>query len=225
MAFKKSEKRANAHHPQCVTLVIDDSGSMAEEGKCQQVTEAVQDMVITMQSLNMGTHAYRFLLNICKFGDAPTELAVAKSPPEVDVDTLEFNGGSGGTDMLLALQWAEAAVKKALERCRSIPNYQEDLAPNPICVVLSDGECTGEDPGPAAHALRSIAFKNGEVDVFAIGVGMRDEHFEAMKAIASRPEYAIKIDSEGVADFLGDVGGTVVEGTDLAHLAAKAKAR
>ena len=51
MVFKKSEKRANARHPQVVTLVIDNSGSMAEEGKSQQVTEAVQDMVITMQSL------------------------------------------------------------------------------------------------------------------------------------------------------------------------------
>jgi len=225
MAFKKSEKRANAHHPQCVTLVIDDSGSMEEHGKCQQVTEAVQDMVITMQSLNMGTHAFRFLLNICKFGDVPTELAVAKSPPECDVETLEFNGGSGGTEMLPALQWAEGALKKSLQRCRSMPNYQEELAPNPLCIFLSDGECTGDDPAPAAKALRSIPFKNGEVDVFAVGVGMRDEHFEVMKSIASKPEYAIQIDSEGVADFLGDVGGTVVEGTDVARLTAKAKAR
>jgi len=225
MAFKKSKNLATAHHPQICILVIDDSGSMAEEGKCKQVTDAVQDMVITMQSLNMGTHGYRFLLNICKFGDAPTELAVAKSPPEVDVDMLEFDGGSGGTEMLPALEWAEEALKKSLERCRSIPNYQEEQAPNPICVFLSDGECTGEDPSVAAKALRSIAFKNGEVDVLAVGVGMRDEHFEVMKGIASRPEYAIRIDSEGVADFLGDVGGTVVEGTDVAHLAAKAKAR
>jgi hypothetical protein len=199
MAFKKSKNLATAHHPQICILVIDDSGSMAEEGKCKQVTDAVQDMVITMQSLNMGTHGYRFLLNICKFGDAPTELAVAKSPPEVDVDMLEFDGGSGGTEMLPALEWAEEALKKSLERCRSIPNYQEEQAPNPICVFLSDGECTGEDPSAAAK--------------------------EVMKGIASRPEYAIRIDSEGVADFLGDVGGTVVEGTDVAHLAAKAKAR
>jgi hypothetical protein len=225
VTFKKSGNLATALHPQCVTLVIDDSGSMAEEGKCQQVSEAVQDMVITMQSLNMGSHAYRFLLNICKFGDAPSELAVAKSPPEVRVEELAFDGGCGGTEMLPALQWAERALKKSLERCRSIPNYQEELAPNPICVFLSDGECTGEDPTPAARALRSIPFNHGEVDVFAVGVGMRDEHFEVMKAIASRPEYAIRIDSEGVADFLGDVGGTVVEGTGVAHLAARAKAR
>jgi hypothetical protein len=223
MTFKKSEKQANARHPQVVTLIIDDSGSMAEEGKCQQVTEAVQDMVITMQSLNMGTHGYRFLLNICKFGDFVTDLAVAKSPPEVDVDALKFEGGSGGTEMLLALQWADSAVKKALERCRAIPNYQEDKAPNPVCIFLSDGESTGEDFRPAANALRSISFKNGEIDVLAAGVGMKDEHFENMKAIASRPEYAIRIDSEGVAEFLGDVGGTVVEGTDIARLASKAR--
>src|SRR5277367_201490 len=138
LAMTKSDKRANARHPQVVTLVIDDSGSMAEEGKCQQVTEAVQDMVITMQSLNMGTHGYRFLLNICKFGDGPNEVAVAATPGEVDVDALEFRGASGGTDMLLALQWADGALKKGLDRCRkTIPNYQEELAPNPLCVVIS----------------------------------------------------------------------------------------
>ena len=225
MAFKKSEKRANAHHPQIVILVIDDSGSMAEEGKCQQVTEAVQDMVITMQSLNLGTHGYRFLLNICKFGDAPTELAVAQSPSQVNVDSLVFDGSSGGTEMDTALRWAERALVQSLQRCRSVPNYQEESAPSPICVFLSDGECTGEDPAAAASSLRSVAFKDGQVDVFAVGVGMRDEHFEVMKTIASRPEYAIRIDAEGVADFLGDVGNTVVVGTGVEELAARAKAR
>jgi hypothetical protein len=225
VTFKKSDKRANALHPQCVTIVVDDSGSMAEEGKCQQVTEAIQDMVITMQSLNMGSHGYRYLLNICKFGDSPTELAVAKSPHEVDVDKLEFDGSSGGTDMLPALQWAEVALKKSLERCRSIPNFQEELAPNPICVFMSDGESTGEDPASAAKALRTIAIKNGEVDVLAVGVGMLDEHFEVMKSIASQPEYAVRIGPEGVADFLGEVAGTALEGGTVADLAAKAKAR
>jgi hypothetical protein len=224
MAFKKSEKRANARHPQVVTLVIDDSGSMADEGKAQQVTEAVQDMVITMQSLNIGTHGYRFLLNLGSFGDSCKGLAVAATPAEVDVDKLVFQGESGGTDMPLALQWAEGALRKALERCRtSIPNYQEELAPNPICVFLSDGENTGEDITAAATFLRSVPFKDGCVDVFAVGVGRQGEHFDTMRAIASRPEYAIRIDPEGVADFLGEVGGTVVEGTDVARIATKAR--
>ena len=223
MAFKKSEKRANALHPQCVTIIVDDSGSMAEEGKCRQATEAIQDMVTTMQSLNLGSHSYRYLLNICKFGDAVTELAVAKSPAEVDVDKLVFEGGSGGTEMLPALLWAESALKKSLERCRSIPNFQEELAPNPICVFMSDGECTGDDPALAARALRAITVKNGEVDVLAVGVGMLDEHFEVMKSIASNPEYAVRIGSEGVADFLGEVAGTALEGGNVADLAAKAK--
>lgn len=126
--------------------------------------------------------------------------------------------------MPLALQWAEKALRKALERCRtSIQNYQEELSPNPICVFLSDGENTGEEVTAAAKTLRSIPVKDGCLDVFAVGVGMQDQHFEVMKAIASRPEYAIRIDSEGVADFLGEVGGTIVEGTDIAHLAAKAR--
>ena len=226
MVLKKSDKVATALHPKVCILVIDESGSMAEEGKCQQVTEAVQDLVITMQSLNQGTHGYRFLLNICKFGDTIEELAVARTPTEVDVDTLVFEGALGGTDMQPALQWAETALKKSLERCRSIPNYQEDLAPNPICVFLSDGECTGDDPAEAAKALRAIPFKGGEVEVCAVGVGMRDEHFEVMKAISSKPEFAIRIGAEGIAEFLGDIGSTFVDnrGT-IMDVAAKAKRR
>jgi uncharacterized protein YegL len=226
MVLKKSDKVATALHPKICILVIDESGSMAEEGKCQQVTEAVQDLVITMQSLNQGTHGYRFLLNICKFGDTIVELALAKSPTEVDVDKLVFEGALGGTDMQPALRWAETALKKSLERCRSIPNYQEDLAPNPICVFLSDGECTGDDPTAAAKALRTISFKNGEVDVCAVGVGMHDEHFEVMKAISSKPEFAIPIGAEGIAEFLGEIGSTFVDNRgSIMDVAAKAKRR
>ena len=221
MGFQKGEKRANSHHPQCVTLVIDDSGSMEEQDKCKQVTEAVRNLVITVQSLSQGSRGYRYLLNICKFGDSPIELAVAQTPPEVDLDALQFMADSGGTDMLPALQWAEAALKKSLERCRSIPNYREKLAPNPLCIFLSDGECTGKDPRPAAEALRAIKFEGGEVDVVAVGVGMLDEHFEMMKAIASRPGYAVRIDSGEVADFLGDVQQTVLENKEVARLAMK----
>jgi hypothetical protein len=220
MAFKKSEKRANAYKPQCVTLVIDNSNSMAEKGKAEQVTSAVQDMVITMQSLNIGTKGFRFILNLGSFGDTCHGLAVAASPSEVDVDRLVFRGDAGGTDIPLALEWAEGALKKALERCRKIPNYQEDQAPNPICVFISDAENTGGEVAAAATALRSIPFKGGCVDVFAVGVGMRDEHFETMTAIASRPEYAIRIDPEGIAEFLAEVHGTILESSDVARLAA-----
>jgi hypothetical protein len=221
MAFKKSEKRANAYKPQCVTLIIDNSNSMAEKGKAEQVTSAVQDMVITMQSMNIGTKGFRFLLNLCSFGDSCHALAVAATPSEVDVDKLVFRGDAGGTEIAPALEWAAGGVKKALERCRKISNYQEEQAPNPICVFLSDAENTGGDVTAAANALRSIPFKNGCVDVFAVGVGMQDEHFKTMTAIASRPEYAIRIDPEGIAEFLAEVHGTLVESSDVARLAAK----
>jgi hypothetical protein len=221
MTFKKSEKRANAYKPQCVTLVIDNSNSMAEKGKAEQVTSAVQDMVITMQSLNIGTKGFRFLLNLGSFGDSCQGLAVAASPAEVDVDKLVFRGDSGGTDIPVALAWAEGAVKKALERCRKLPNYQEELAPNPICIFLSDAENTGGAVTAAASSLHSIPFRGGCVDVFAVGVGMQDEHFKTMTEIASRPEYAIRIDPEGIAEFLAEVHGTIVESSDVARLAAK----
>ena len=123
--------------------------------------------------------------------------------------------------MAVAIKWAEDALKKALERCRKLPSYQEEQSPNPICIFLSDAENTGGDVVAAAKALRSIPFKDGSVDVFAVGVGMLDEHFETLKSIASRPEYAIRIDPEGIAEFLAEVHGTIIDSSDVARLAAK----
>lgn len=224
MAFAKSPKKANALHPQIVILVIDNSGSMAEMDKCRQVTDAVQDMVITMQSLNLGSCNSRFFLSICRFGDSPEELALAATPPEVDIDKLVFAGDQGGTDMRLALEWAQKALGMSLARSRQISNYREELAPNPLIVFLSDGEDTGEDdPMVAVRVLHSCQLKDGGVDLIAVGVGMQDEHFEIMKRIASKPDYAIRIESEGIAEFLSDVASTVLQSTTVGQLAAKAR--
>lgn len=222
MTFVKGEKIASSMHPQIVAMLIDNSGSMAEEGKCQQVTEAVQDMVTTMQSMNLGSSAYRFLMNICAFGDSARTLALAATPRELDVDSLTFLGDDGATNMHLALDWAKDAVQKSLDRCRTeIRGFQEEKAPNPLCVILSDGENTGPDVSESAHALQSVRLTNGSIDVVAVGVGMGDQHFEVMKLIASRPEQAFQIDPGGIADFLSNVGSTIVDSKPVSQLAAK----
>jgi uncharacterized protein YegL len=222
MVFTKGTKIASSVHPQIVVLLIDNSGSMAEDGKCEQVTEAVQDMVMTMQSMNLGSSGYRFLLNICAFGDAPRALALAASPKEIDVDSLAFLGDDGATNMHLALAWAKDALQKSLDRCRTeIPRFQEENAPNPLCVMLSDGQNTGLDVTAAAKALQDIAVKNGIVEVVAVGVGMEDQHFEVMKSIATGDDHALQIDPGGIADFLSNVGSTIVDSKPVSQLTAK----
>ena len=220
--IKEDTREASSTHPQIVVLLIDNSGSMAEGGKCEQVTEAVQDIVTTMQSLNLGGSGYRFLLNICAFGDEVRPLATAASPREIDIDSLVFLGDDGATNMDVALQWALGALQKSFERCRTeIVRYQEALAPNPLCVVLSDGENTGPDIAAASKALHSTVWQTGHIDVVAVGVGMEDQHFETMKAIASKPDMAVQINAEGIADFLSKVGSTLVDSQPVAQIVAK----
>jgi len=220
MAFRKTEKKATANTTQVVTFIVDDSGSM-EGPKSAQVTEQIQNSITTMQSYNLGSSGSRFLLNICKFGDATTPIAVAAEPASVALDQLVFAGQSGRTDMAAALTWAADALTESLEASRAKPNYREEDAPNPLCIFLSDGENTGKDVATDAQALRSIPFKGGSVDVVAVGVGMKEEHFQVMKAIASRPEYAVNIGDNDVASFLADVGATIVEGRPLATFIEK----
>jgi len=220
MAFRKTEKRATANTTQIVTFIVDDSGSM-QGTKSAQVTEQLTNSVTTMQSYNLGSSGARFLLNICKFGDAPTEIALAAEPSSVILDHMIFTGASGRTDMPLALRWAAGAVTKSLDSCRTKSNYREDETPNPLVIFLSDGENTGSDVVADAHALRSISFKGGRIEVVAVGVGMKDEHFQVMKEIASEPEYAVNINDGDVASFLADVGATIVEGRSLATFIEK----
>jgi uncharacterized protein YegL len=221
MAFAKSRK-ASGEKPQVVTLIVDDSGSMQGE-KASQATAATQDMVLTMQSHDQGTATFRFLLNIAKFGTETHPLATASTAGEINIGQLNFTGGSGETRMSTALAWAAQALQKALERCRALSYYEENEAPNPLCVFFSDGENTGDDVEQAADALKSIAFNGGNVDVIACGIGMQSNAFAVMQKIASRPELAVNIDPEHLADFIADVEASVYKGEDPKAVADRAR--
>jgi uncharacterized protein YegL len=217
MGFQKAERRATANTPQIVTFIIDDSGSM-KGNKARQVTEEAKNALTSMQASNLGSSGSRFIVNICKFGDVPRAIAVASAPADVQIPQLVFDGDSGKTDMPIALRWAREALQKSLERCKANPNYREQDAPNPLCIFLSDGENTGGDVTTDAISLRSVPFHGGNVDVVAVGVEMQDSHFEVMKAIASRPEYAVRISDDEVANFLAAVDATIVDGKSLGEL-------
>lgn len=211
------QKRATQYTPQVVTLIIDDSGSM-QGGKAKQASEAVQDLVITMQSKNLGSGSYRFLLNIARFGDQPHPIVMAKAPGDVDLNILNFTGSSGQTNMAGALTWAADAVRQALEVCRGNPQYREHQAPNPLVVFFSDGANYPETSYPAANIepaarqIKSIPHKDGNVDVVACGIGMERQDFPIMQAIASRPDLAANIDPDHLADYIAAVATSVLEG-------------
>ena len=58
-----NQKWASVYHPQVVTLIIDDSGSMAGD-KSKQAAEAVQDLVVQLQSDNQGAKGFGTCLTL-----------------------------------------------------------------------------------------------------------------------------------------------------------------
>lgn len=90
MPFQKlTTKKATSLTPQVVTLIVDDSASMSGT-KADQVTKAIQDVVITIQASNLGSKGYRFLLNIAKCGSTVIPLAEAARPESVSLIQLIF---------------------------------------------------------------------------------------------------------------------------------------
>jgi uncharacterized protein YegL len=212
MAFQKlTTKKATSLTPQVVTLIVDDSGSMSGT-KAHDATEAMKNLVITMQSGNQGSAGYRFLLNIAKFGSSVTPLAEASRPESISLGTLSFTGDSGSTEMPDALSWGAGAVQKALQECRQILGYAEEACPNPLVVFFSDGANTGGDVTANAQAIKNIKFVGGNVDVVAVGIGMGPQEFPVMQSIASRPELAVNIDPAELPEFIAEVGATALRG-------------
>ena len=145
MGFQKTGEFANSNTPQIVTLIVDDSESMTwDHDKCGQATAAVQDLIIQLQSQNLGAGSFRYLLNICKFGDIVQPIAESAAPAEVDVNRVVFRGELGTTEMAAALNWASTAIAKSLVRLRANPNYNEQNAPRPLVFFFSDGVNTDE---------------------------------------------------------------------------------
>jgi len=212
MAFL-TKKEATATTPQIVTLVVDDSGSMQGQ-KAKDATTSMQDLAMSIQSGNLGTHGFRFLLNILKFGDNAVDLYVAAHPDKADLNNIIFRGDSGGTNMPGALHRSAQVTIEALNACRRIEYIKEQDSPPPVCIFFSDGEnMVGSlaDVESAAAELKSIAHKGGSIDVVAVGIGMKPEHFPVMQKIASRPELAVNIDPLKLAEFIAKAGQTIFE--------------
>lgn len=207
MAF---QNKANALHPQIIVFVVDDSGSMQGQ-KSKTATEAAQDSIITLQSQNLQSHRFRFLLSVAKFGDGVTPLEVAKKPGDVNLQNLVFDGSSGQTNIPASLQWAKHAVEESLQTCRVLPDYDEAQSPNPLVVIMTDGENTGSDVGAPAQALRSVPFKGGQVDVVVCGVGLEPKDLATAQKIASDPALAANIRSDEIAKFFAAVTVTVIK--------------
>lgn len=207
-----TQKKATANTPQVVTFIVDDSESMSwDHNKADQATQAAQDLVIQMQGWDLQSSGFRYLLNIAKFGDDVTPIVEAATPGEVDLGSLTFLGESGTTQMAKALKWANTALQKSLDKCRQIPGFKEDDAPNPLVIFFSDGENYDDaaDIISEANNLASIAFQGGGVDVVAVGIGMEQQHFKIMQDIASDPTLAVNIDPDKLGDFISEAAQTI----------------
>lgn len=221
MGFQKN--KANSLHPQIVTLIIDDSGSM-QGVKAKTVTETVQDgLVITLQSSDLQAHRFRYLLNIAKFGDDVVPLATTKIPKEVNLQDLTFEGKSGQTNIAAGLRWAKEALEQSLQHCSSFADYAEEDSPNPLCILFTDGENTGPDVTQPAQALRSVPFRGGKVDVVVCGIGLEPKDFATAQAIASDPALATNIAPDRIGDFIAAVTVTVFKEESAQQLMERTK--
>jgi len=221
MGFTKlTTKKATALTPQVVTLIVDDSGSMSGT-KAHDATEAMKQLVITMQAANQGSTGFRFLLNIAKFGDHTTPIAEASRPEAISLGSLVFAGESGSTEMAEALNWTARTLQRALNDCRNVAGYVEESSPNPLVVFFSDGGNTGVDIAASAQALKNVHFAGGNVDVVAVGIGMEQKDFPVMERIASRSDLAVNIDPVELSAFIADVGATAVRGESSAEMVKK----
>ena len=207
----QNQKKATSLTPQVVTLVIDDSGSMRDQDKCKIVTAGIQDLVIDLQAMNQGGRGTRFVVSIAKFGTGVDPLYEATFPHEINLERLKFDASSGGTQMNLALEWAARATVAAIRRCHETPGYDEARSPNPLVVILSDGQ-TGEDVSANAGILKSLPFTDGRVDVVAVGIAMEAADFPVMSKIASADDLSGNIPVTELSRFLAQVSQTLVSG-------------
>ena len=208
MAFKKlTEKRATSRTPQVLTLIVDDSGSMKANNKATQATEAMVNLVTTMQSSNLGASQTRFYLNIAKFGTEVTPMAESAHPKDIPLTTLTFNGDSGETEIAKALDWAAQATEKTISYCRtSVTDYNESETPRPLVVFFTDGGNTGRVISQSTQTLKSISFSGGHVDIVAVGIGLEPKNVPVLEQIASEPDLSVNIDPSKLATFIVDVG-------------------
>src|SRR5262245_19514198 len=123
MSTTLTDPKATTRTPQIVTLVIDDSNSMREpagsgKNKAQVATESIQDIIITAQCNTQGSRAFRYLLNIAKFGDSVTPMAEASAPMDVNLDLVTFEGNSGWTNKIGRASCRERVEIEVVEGAR-----------------------------------------------------------------------------------------------------------
>jgi uncharacterized protein YegL len=201
---------ATANTPQIVGFVLDDSGSMSGS-KAEQMTNAMQDLIIHLQSRNLGTTRYRFLMVIVTFGSKAQTIVAGQAPNEISIEEVVFRGQSGGTNMADALSVAADAITQAIDRCRGLEGFQESIAPPPLVLFFSDGANTGAPVDTAANRLKAVTFGSGSLQIVSVGIGMRPNDFPVMQRIASSPDLAVNLNPDQLTEFIADAAQTLVE--------------
>jgi len=141
MAYK--HRKITTKLPQYVSIIIDDSWSMSDEGKCKHAVDACYSAILAMvNATNLvdkeGSKQY-FNLRITKFGDEVEVITKEingndPDPRDISKSLLEDNikGQSGQTNMVDALQdtyeWLKEKRKSMLE-----------ASPAPLVLLLTDG--------------------------------------------------------------------------------------
>jgi hypothetical protein len=149
------------------------------KAKAQLATECVEDLVLTAQGANLGTRGFVYLLSIAKYGESVTPIVEAQVPAEIDVERLRFGGDSGRPNLDVAIDWVTRALELSLEKCRSVPAYDERNSPLPLVAILCDSLGLEPDFWTKAARLRQFPFEGGMVNIVTCGIGLKTDSANA----------------------------------------------
>lgn len=197
--------------PQIVILLAEDGPNMREsvdggKSKAELAAATIEDVVITAQAANLGIRGFVYLLSIARYGCAVTPLAEAQIPADIDLGDLKVSGESGAPALEPALDWAAHALELSLEKCRSVPSFDESISPPPLIALLCDPASITPDFRNHVARLREFPFQGGTVIVIICAIGPNADLSREIESPRGQPD-TLNVAPSQLPECLAPVAG------------------
>lgn len=197
------DKRVCSDSPMHIILIADDSVSMRQEQRAQQVNSGIQRWLNELLFLSSEGQKYWFYFSYITFGTKPKVWDTNVPLPELIIENLEpISGKLGGTNMAPAIERAIAVLQAHPPKASDCP---------PFVYLYTDGEA--DDPVRSlevAEKLKSMPLPCGPPRLVVLGFDAADTPF--CRKLASFPEFYLRCnDSETLANLLPEIGSLVAK--------------